>query len=95
MSVYAQALPCVCMGCIDAREIINLLASPRRMVEVFIEKGRRTVEIAHEGSVRALLERVGVLPETVLIVRDGTLVTEDDEVGAAARIELLSVISGG
>jgi sulfur carrier protein ThiS len=42
-----------------------------------------------------LLEKLGVNPETVLVVRDGELIGADEEVGEAKRIELLSVISGG
>ncbi len=91
----AQYCPCVCMAHPYTANIINLLPAQRRMVEIFIENERRTLTIEHTGALRELLSRVGVLPETVLIVRDGDLVTEEDDVGDARRVELLSVISGG
>ena len=64
-------------------------------MEILIEKEARIVELEHSGSAKALLERLGILPETVLIVRDGELVTEEDDLSAAKKVELLSVISGG
>lgn len=64
-------------------------------MQVFVEKEGKTVEIEHTGTARELLERIDVNPETVLIVKDGQLITENDSVEDAGRIELLSVISGG
>jgi sulfur carrier protein ThiS len=64
-------------------------------MEIFIEKEQRTVHLEHEGSVRALLEKLSILPEMVLVVRDGELATEEDDATGARKIELLSVVSGG
>lgn len=66
-----------------------------KKMEIFIEKERKTLAVDHTGSAKSLLERIHVLPETVLIVKDGVLITEDDAVDDAERVELLSVISGG
>lgn len=49
----------------------------------------------HSGSAKTLLAKLGVNVETVLIVKDGVLVTEDELVDDAKKIDLLSVISGG
>lgn len=62
---------------------------------IFIEKEQRTVEQTHEGSARELLMTLDIAPDAVLIVADGTLVTPDDDITHAKRIELLSVVSGG
>ena len=64
-------------------------------MQVFIQKTGKTLDVEHTGSASALLERIGVSPEVVLIIRDGLLITEHDTVDGAQRIELLSVISGG
>ena len=47
------------------------------------------------GSAKELLERIEVNPEFVIIVKDGVLVTLEDNVSDAELIELLSVVSGG
>ena len=62
---------------------------------VIEQKSGRARDIAFSGTAAALLERLGINPETVLIVKDGVLVTLDDEVTGAQRVELLSVVSGG
>lgn len=64
-------------------------------MRILIEKDGKTVDVEHSGSARELLERLEILPETVLIVRDGILITEDDPLDGAEQVELLSVISGG
>lgn len=64
-------------------------------MQVFIEKTGVLIEVEHTGTARTLLERIEVNPEVVLIVKDGTLITPEDTLNGAQRIELLSVISGG
>ena len=64
-------------------------------MEVFVQKNGQTLQVQHEGTAAALLERLGVNPEVVLIVRDGELITADEPVDGCKRLELLSVISGG
>lgn len=64
-------------------------------MKVFIEKEQRTLSLDHAGTARSLLEKISVNPETVIIVKDGTLITEDDDVEDAGKIDLLSVVSGG
>ncbi len=64
------------------------------MVRVFIEKERTTIEKQFTGTAGELCALVGVTPETVLIVQDGTLLTEEDVI-SGEKVELLSVVSGG
>lgn len=64
-------------------------------MQIFIQKTGKTLDVEHAGSAAALLEKIGISPEVVLIVKDGALITEADPVDDAKRIELLSVISGG
>ncbi|MBR9700605.1 hypothetical protein GOV11_01945 [Candidatus Woesearchaeota archaeon] len=65
-------------------------------MQVFIEKEHKTVAVDDfSGTAGELLRRVGVNPETVIIVVDGLLVTEEVRVDGAAKVELLSVVSGG
>ncbi|MGC9467231.1 MAG: MoaD/ThiS family protein [Anaerolineae bacterium] len=45
--------------------------------------------------VRQVLERIEILPETVLVVRNGTLVTEDQRLYPGDEVRIVAVISGG
>lgn len=65
------------------------------MANILIEKDQKTIDLEPRGSAKELCYQLGVNPETVLIVKDGILITEEDSVEGAERIELLSVISGG
>ncbi len=44
---------------------------------------------------RAAIEKVGLDPEAVLVVRNGQLVTDDTLLGDDDEVRLLAVISGG
>lgn len=46
-------------------------------------------------TVRQAVERVGLIPETVLAVREGKLLTEDVTLEPDDVVKLVSVISGG
>jgi sulfur carrier protein ThiS len=46
-------------------------------------------------TVRRALEVIGVSRESVLITREGTLITEDEFLKEGDTIKLVSVISGG
>jgi sulfur carrier protein ThiS len=45
--------------------------------------------------VRDLLKDLGVLPGTVMVIRNDELITDEDLVGGEDSIEIRSVISGG
>ena len=46
-------------------------------------------------TVLQLLKRVDILPESVLVVRNGKLVTEDQHLMPGDEVKIVSVISGG
>ncbi len=65
------------------------------MVTVFIEREKRTVEREFSGRIRDLLAQLKVNPETVVVVKNGAVVSEDERCSAEDELKLLSVISGG
>lgn len=56
---------------------------------------RRELELPGPMRVHALLERVDVNRESVLVIVDGTLVTGDATIPEGAEVEVRPVISGG
>ncbi|MBN1953871.1 MAG: thiamine biosynthesis protein ThiS [Anaerolineae bacterium] len=52
-------------------------------------------EMEGRMTVRQAVEAAGLIPETVLAVRDGKLLTEDTMLEPDAAIKLVAVISGG
>ncbi len=52
-------------------------------------------EVKAGQTIRDAIIRCGLMPDTVLAVRDGELVTDDNLVGEGEVIKLVAVISGG
>jgi sulfur carrier protein len=64
-------------------------------MEVLIEKTEKRIKIRFEGKVSDLLSRLKVNPETVIVVKNNELVTEEDTLQNRDKIRVMSVISGG
>ncbi|MFA5887633.1 MAG: MoaD/ThiS family protein [Candidatus Nanoarchaeia archaeon] len=63
-------------------------------MKVYIEQTGKTAN-AKAPSVGALLKKLNINPVTVLVVKNGTLVTEDSKLSDKDKIKILSVVSGG
>jgi sulfur carrier protein len=55
----------------------------------------RELEVAGPKSVRAVLAELGIDPDTVLVIRDRTLLTREERIADVDAIEVRPVISGG
>lgn len=64
-------------------------------MKVFIEKDNKKIEIKFKGDAKALLLKLNINPENVLIVKNNEIVQEDELISEKDEIKLLSVISGG
>ena len=64
-------------------------------MKVVLRNPRREVEIAGPLRVRRLLDQLGINRESVLVMRDDTLVTDDALLADEDRVEVRPVISGG
>lgn len=56
---------------------------------------KREIQLAGPIAVQALLSRLELNRESVLVIVDGTLVTGDATIPDAATVEVRPVISGG
>jgi sulfur carrier protein ThiS len=52
-------------------------------------------ELDGRRRVRDVIKEVGLIPQTVLAVRDGKLITEDVMLNEDDEVRLIAVISGG
>jgi len=64
-------------------------------VKVRLRNPDREVEVVGDRAVRAVLDELGVNPDTVLVIRAGKLVTRETRLDDADEIEVRPVISGG
>ena len=73
------------------------MAAPATMepVKVHLRNPNRTLDIKGPVSIIALLQRLEINRESVLVIRDGALVPGDAMLDDAAEVEIRPVISGG
>ena len=64
-------------------------------MKVRLRNPDREVEVVGGRAVRAVLDELGVNPDTVLVIRSGELVTRETRLGDEDEIEVRPVISGG
>src|SRR5262245_36558574 len=64
-------------------------------MKVKLRNPTREVEVPGPLSVRMLLERLQINPETVLVIRESDLLTREERLADADFVEIRPVISGG
>jgi len=64
-------------------------------VKVILRNPRREVDVDGKRRVKDLLSELGILPSTVLVIRDNELLTSDAVVGGDDVLEVRPVMSGG
>lgn len=64
-------------------------------MKVLLRNPAREIELAGRRNVNALLAELSLPRESHLVIRNGTLVPGDAELGADDVIEIRPVISGG
>jgi sulfur carrier protein len=64
-------------------------------MKVVLRNPNRELELEGPRRVRELLEHLQINRESVLVISEGTLVTGDALLPAAATVEIRPVISGG
>ena len=66
-------------------------------VKVFFEKSNsaRSVEAGKGQTIESLLKKLGINPQTVIVVRNGEVVPEQDTLQDKDTLKILSVKLGG
>lgn len=64
-------------------------------MNVVLRNPRREVQVPGPITVAALLVRLELVPESVLVIRNDTLVTHDARLTDDDEVEIRPVISGG
>lgn len=64
-------------------------------MKVILRQPRREIEVEGPRRVSELLTRLGVVGESVLVIRGDELLTSDDALAPDDVVELRPVISGG
>jgi len=64
-------------------------------MQVRLRNPDRVLEVEGPKTVVALLQELDIVPESVLVIRNQTLMTRDERVDDADEIEVRPVLSGG
>jgi sulfur carrier protein ThiS len=64
-------------------------------MKVKLRNPDREIDVVGARSVRAVLDEIGVDPDTVLVIRSGELVMGDTRLDEGDELEVRPVISGG
>lgn len=64
-------------------------------MKVFLERTQEDKDINFSGKAKDLIVSLGMNVEELLIIKNGELVTEEEDLSNSDEIKLLSVISGG
>jgi sulfur carrier protein ThiS len=64
-------------------------------MKLYIQKTREHRVPTFSGTVITLLRKYGINPETVIVTKNGMLVTDDDKLNDTDTVEVLQVVSGG
>jgi sulfur carrier protein len=64
-------------------------------MKVVLRNPRRELEIPAPRNVEQLLRHLEVVPESVLVIRNDTLVTRDESLADQDTVEIRPVVSGG
>lgn len=64
-------------------------------MEVFTERNKEKKQIKFNGTAKALLEKLKINPEEVLVTKNQKIITLDTKLEDKDKVKILSVISGG
>ncbi|KHO46113.1 MAG: hypothetical protein QS98_C0005G0060 [archaeon GW2011_AR3] len=64
-------------------------------MKIFLERQNQKISRKFNGKALDLIKQLRLNPEEILIVKNSSLVTEDEPLSDSDEVKILSVISGG
>lgn len=64
-------------------------------MKIYVERTKENHEFYFNGTVQELFDKLEILSETVLLAKEGTILTEDEILSNDDVVKILSVVSGG
>ncbi len=64
-------------------------------IKLLYDRGEKIIEVDKDVKVREILVRAGINTETVIVKKDGNIITEEEELKTGDVIEAVRIISGG
>lgn len=64
-------------------------------MKVKLRNPDRVVDVSGPKNVQQLLEHLSIVPESVLVIREATLLTRDEALEEGDEVEVRPVLSGG
>ncbi len=64
-------------------------------MQVYIEREDKQEELEFTGTAKELCEQLGINVQTILVLKNGELVTEEEPLSNEDKIKLVTVVSGG
>ncbi len=64
-------------------------------MKIYIEKENKNLNLEFKGTVKELLEKLNINIETVVVLKNNEIITEEEVLEEKDEIKILSVISGG
>ncbi|GCC11580.1 sulfur carrier protein ThiS [archaeon] len=64
-------------------------------IKLLYDRGEKIIEVDKDAKVREILVRAGINTETVIVKKDGNIITEEEELKTGDVIEAVRIISGG
>ena len=64
-------------------------------MKIFLEKENKIIEIKYEGTIKNLLKKIKINPETIIVIKHNELMSENEKLKNTDSIKILSVVSGG
>ncbi len=65
------------------------------MVSIHVERDKKDITKDFSGTIAALLDELKINKETIVVVKNGEVVSETDKCEGDDKLKLLSVVSGG
>lgn len=64
-------------------------------MELYFARTKETKRMEFEGALNDLLKQTAINKETVIVIRNDTIITEEDKITNKDKLTIIPIISGG